>query len=338
MDFSFKPKLSKDFILSQLSEEQIMEFYLNIPVKTGLFRSPLRPDNHPTCSFYRNKSGYLIFKDFATGQHLNVFSIVQEVCHCTYNEAIKIIANDFHLIQCDNLKRNTGRIATTINKITNKEFTKIQVEIQDFQPHEIKWWNKHGVSLETLKLYNVFSCKHLFLNNQLVAQSQKTCPIYGYYGGTMKQNEDNLELWRCYFPKRKSYRFITNWPSNRIQGLKQLPKQGKILVITKSMKDVMCLHDLGISAIAPCSENLFIPDNILYKLRQIYKYIIVFYDSDKPGLYNMAKIRRQYPELNYIYIPKTYKCKDISDFYKTYGKRKTLDIIKQYVLWLKERI
>lgn len=73
MNFAFEPKITKELILSRFSEEQIMEFYLRVPVKRGLFRSPLRRDREPTCSFYRNNSGDLIFKDFATGQHLNAF-------------------------------------------------------------------------------------------------------------------------------------------------------------------------------------------------------------------------------------------------------------------------
>ena len=68
MDFQFQVKINKKLILSKFTEEQIMEFYLHIPVKKGLYRSPLRKDRHPTCSFYRNKSGTLLFKDFATGQ------------------------------------------------------------------------------------------------------------------------------------------------------------------------------------------------------------------------------------------------------------------------------
>ena len=115
-------------------------------------------------------------------------------------------------------------------------------------------------TLETLKRFNVYSCKHVFLNGQLVAKSQQHCPIFGYYG----KKYQGIELWRCYFPKRTSFRFITNWPSKKIQGYDQLPKSGKLLVITKSLKDVMCLYSCGITACAPNSENLFISDAVLF--------------------------------------------------------------------------
>lgn len=332
MDFSFKPKISKELILSRFSEEQLMEYYLHLPVKKGLFRSPLRRDKQPTCSFYRNNSGTLIFKDFATGQHLNVFGVVQEIFRCDYHGALRIIANDLGIVRDKTLQKNPGKINDNPTKINDKEMSKIQVEIQDFTDLELKWWGRFGITLDILKKFDVFSCKHVFLNGDLCAKSQQHCPIFGYYG----KKYQGLELWRCYFPKRTSFRFITNWPSKKIQGYDQLPKTGKLLVITKSMKDVMCLYSCGISACAPNSENLFISDTMLDELKSRFEYIVVFYDNDRPGMYNMSKIRKDHPELFYAFIPKQYGSKDISDFYRDHGRKETLNLIKKFVLWLKE--
>lgn len=332
MDFSFQPKITKELILSRFSEEQLMEYYLHIPVKKGLFRSPLRRDKQPTCSFYRNKSGTLIFKDFATGQHLNIFDVVQSIFRCNYFESLRIIANDFGIVRDNALHKNPGKINLNPIKIKDKEISKIQIEVQEFTDSELKWWGKYGISKDILKRFNVYSCKHVFLNDQLFAESQQHCPIFGYYG----KKYHGLELWRCYFPKRTSFRFITNWPSKKIQGYDQLPKKGKLLVITKSMKDSMCLYSCGITACAPNSENLFIPDKVLEDLKNRFENIVVLYDNDRPGLYNMAKIRKEHPELTYVFIPKRYGSKDISDFYKDHGRKETLNLIKTFILWLKE--
>lgn len=332
MDFSFQPKITKELILSRFSEEQLMEYYLHIPVKKGLFRSPLRRDKQPTCSFYRNKSGTLIFKDFATGQHLNIFDVVQSIFRCDYFESLRIIANDFGIVRDNTLHKNPGKINLNPIKIKDKEISKIQIEVQEFTDSELKWWGRYGISKDILKRFDVYSCKHVFLNDQLFAESQQHCPIFGYYG----KKYQGLELWRCYFPKRTSFRFITNWPSKKIQGYDQLPKKGKLLVITKSMKDSMCLYSCGITACAPNSENLFIPDKVLEDLKNRFENIVVLYDNDRPGLYNMAKIRKEHPELTYVFIPKRYGSKDISDFYKDYGRKETLNLIKTFILWLKE--
>lgn len=332
MNFSFEPKINKELILSRYSEEQIMEFYLHIPIKKGLFRSPLRRDREPTCSFYRNNSGELIFKDFATGQHLNVFGVVQNLFNCNYFEALKIIANDFGIVKSTSIPKNPGKINKNPVKIEDKEMSKIQVEIKDFSDLELKWWGKYGITLDILKKFNVYSCKHVFLNDQLFAESQQHCPIFGYYG----KKYQGLELWRCYFPKRTSYRFITNWPTKKIQGYDQLPKKGNLLLVTKSMKDVMCLYSMGITACAPNSETQFISDIVLEDLKRRFKYIVVLYDNDYTGISFMNKIKKKYPELIYTWIPRHYNAKDISDFYKEYGKRETLKLIKEFILWLKE--
>lgn len=331
MNFEFEPKITKELILSRFSEEQIMEFYLRMPIKRGLFRSPLRKDKEPTCSFYRNSSGDLIFKDFATGQHLNIFGVVQDMFKCNYFEALRIIANDFGIIKSNSIAKNPGKINKNSIKIKDKEMSKIQVEIQDFTDLELKWWKKYGVTLDILKKFNVYSCKHIFLNDQLFAKSQQHCPIFGYYG----KKYHGLELWRCYFPKRTSFRFITNWPSKKIQGYDQLPKKGKLLVITKSMKDCLCLYSMGITAIAPNSETQFISESVLNDLKNRFENIVVFYDNDETGITFMNQIKKKYPELIYTWIPRHLKSKDISDFYKDNGRKTTLNLIKNFIIWLK---
>ena len=65
MKFEIEPTITKQYLLDRASQETYLEYYLDIPVKKGLFKSPLRKDNNPTCSFYKNKSGDIILKDFS---------------------------------------------------------------------------------------------------------------------------------------------------------------------------------------------------------------------------------------------------------------------------------
>lgn len=332
LDFTFEPKITKSYLLSHFSEETFMEYYLGVPVKKGLFCSPLRRDNNPTCSFYRNRSGELIFHDFSGAFYGNFVSVVMQKYGCTYHKALKLIAEDF------GLRKPTSKKETV--KIPNKSTSvfqdsgpaDIRVEIKEFTERELKWWKEYGVTPEILKKFHVYSCKNIFLNGELVNVSKNNNLMFGYYGG----KKDKLELWRIYFPGRKVYRFLTNWPAKKIQGFNQLPKEGKLLVITKSMKDVMCLSALNITAIAPNSENLFISDSVLQDLKTRFKYIIVVYDNDQAGIANMRKIKKSHQDLLYYFIPRKYNAKDISDFYKMYGKRKTLEFIKESILKFKK--
>ena len=336
MDFSLikQPKLNKDLILSKLSEEQIFSFYIGSEIRSKkLFRSKLRNDKNPTCSMYRSKSGALIYKDFATNQHLNCFAYVMELFKCDYYSALKIIANDFNIVRDSSIVKNRGKIISKDFRIEEKEFSKIQVEIQDFTELELKWWSKYGITPDILKKYNVYSCKHVFLNDQLVAKSQQHCPIFGYYGKKYQGNE----LWKIYFPKRKEYRFMGNYPSRKMQGYEQLPKTGKVCVITKSQKDCMTLYSLGIPACAPNSETIIPNEAIISDLKSRFKYIICLWDNDYTGISFLNKFRHKYPELIYTWIPRALKAKDISDYYKENGKKETIKLIKEFFIWLKNR-
>lgn len=331
LDFAFEPKITKSYLLSQYSEETYMEYYLGIKVAKGLFCSPLRKDNTPTCSFYKNKSGELIFKDFNGSFYGNFINVVMEKYHTTYYQALKIIAEDFGIS-----KKHINKIVRPIKESTtvfkDEGPADVRVEVKDFTKEELDWWFSYGITPNILKKFNVFSCKNIFLNGDLFKTIYKNNFMFGYYGG----KKDNLELWRIYFPKQSSYRFLTNWPSKKIQGLKQLKKEGDICIITKSMKDVMCLYSLGISAIAPNSETLFISDAVLDKLKSTFKYIVVFYDNDEAGIQNMKKIKKKHKDLIYFFIPRHYEAKDISDFYKTYGRDRTLEFVKENILKLKQ--
>jgi hypothetical protein len=327
-NFTIDPKITKEFLLSKNSEETYMSYYLGVPVKKGLFRSPLRSDNHNTCSFFRGRSGNLYFKDFATGQCLTFEGVVMEKYHCTYPNALKIIAKDFGYIQSSEVKKQEIKIQP---KFEGEKETFIQVEIKDFSESELKWWNSFGVTKQTLDKYKVYSIKTVFLNGNIYAQSTQHSPIYGYYFG----KKENIEQWRIYMPKRKEFRFIGNVSTKTIQGYKQLPDNGKLLVITKSMKDTMLLSSLGIPAVAPNSETQFVSEKLLDEFRERFKNIVLLYDSDLTGVRFMNKIRKQYRDLIVCMIPRKYEAKDISDFYQKYGRSKTISLIKESINYIK---
>ena len=330
-NFTIEPKITKEFLLSKNSEETYMAYYLGVPIKKGLFKSPLRRDQHTTCSFFRGKTGNLYFKDFATGQCLTFVGVVMEKYSCTYHNALKIIAKDFGYIQSDDVKRRALPEIKVQPKFESEKETFIQVEIKDFSESELKWWKSFGISEQTLKKYKIYSVKTVFLNGSIYAQSTQHSPIYGYYFG----KQGAVEQWRIYIPKRKEFRFIGNVPTKTIQGYKQLPERGKLLVITKSMKDVCLLSTLGIPAVAPNSETQFVSDKVLDEFRERFKNIVLLYDSDLTGVRFMNKIRKQHRDLIVCMIPRKYEAKDISDFYQKYGKSKTIELIKESIKHIK---
>ena len=319
---SLQPEITKEFIFSKgINQESIMQHYTGLDVRSKkLAFSPFRNDNHVTCAFYKSKSNILYLHDFATNEHINCFQVVMKKFNVNYYEALDIIAKDFGLIK----GTHSNIVAPIIIKpIKETESSNIQVQIKDYTEEELKWWESFGISKKLLKKYHIYSLQHVFINGQLKFTSSNKCPIYGYYFG---KDKNGNEKWKCYFPLKTEYRFLNNLSKKVLQGYHQLPKTGDLLVITKSMKDVVALYGFGIAAVSPNSETLFVDDKKLEEFKQRFKHILVVYDNDRPGLYNMAKIRKEHPELNYFYMP-WYLAKDFTDSIKLVG----VENMKEYV-------
>ena len=326
MEFvSLKPNITKDFILSKVNQESIMHYYTGNDVTSKkLVTSCLRSDNHVTVGYYKSNSGILYMHDFATNEHLDCWNVVMKMFNLSYFDALKKIAIDFGLLNNESVETKKIKL---VESLKEKESCKIQVQIKDYSDKELEWWNQFGISKRLLKKYHIYSLKHIFLNGELKFTSSENNPIYGYYFGKDKNGE---EKWKCYFPMRTEFRFLNNLSKKVLQGYHQLPKTGDLLVITKSMKDVVAMYGFGIAAVSPNSETLFIGDKKLDEFKKRFKHILVLYDSDRAGKHNMWLIRKQYPELNYYCLP-NYLEKDFTDTIKAIGVNKMKDYITEFL-------
>lgn len=330
LDFEFTPDITKEFLQSKYSDETYFEHYLGFPVTKKLFTSVLRSDKKPTCSFYRNKNGDLIYKDFGTGDGFNFIGLVMEMFNLNYYQAITKIASDFGLIKT-NVVSVKAEIKESTNKILDTGPTYIQVTTKPFSKKELDWWNKFGIEQELLDKYKVFSCEHVFINGRLSVSSTPNNYIFGYYFGT----DNGRELWKIYMPLRKKFRFLNNISMDVLQGYEQLPESGPLLVITKSMKDSIVLNRLGIPAVAPNSEVLIISQEQMDEFHKRFKYIVFYWDRDYAGVTNLQKIRKTYPECAYFINPKN-TAKDLSDCVEKFGLRYVRDQIPKYLKQLQE--
>ena len=242
-----------------------------------------------------------------------------------YYEALKIIAQDFNLIEGSHSNKLAPLI---IQPLKQTESAKIQVQIKDYTKKELEWWNQFGISKKILKKYHVFSLQHIFLNGELKFTSSEQCPIYGYYFG---KDKNGLEKWKCYFPNKTDYRFIGNLTQKVLQGYKQLNESSDLLIINKSMKDTMACRVLGFDSISPNSETTFPSDKQIEEFKKRFKHILVIFDNDKPGLHNLWLTRRKYPELNYFWIPKELGAKDLTDLIKLKGLEEVKKLVNQFM-------
>ena len=324
MEITLEPLyVTQKFILDKISEEQIFEHY-GIQIKKGLFCSKLRKDARPTVSLFKSRSGKLYIKDFGDGSCRDCFSYVQDLFGVSYYMALQIIANDFGLISRPGLAKNKPKFEYSGVKFEDKESAIIQVQTRDFSKRELDWWSRYGINRDTLKKFKVFPVDSVWLNGHLFYQNVGTKYVFGYYGGT----RDGVEYWRIYSPGNRSYKFISNWKASMLQGAHVLPETADYIVVTKAQKDAMVLYEYGIPAIAPCSENLFLTEKQYEKLKARFKRIYCLYDMDPAGVAAEKRVRKQFPDVKMLLLPWG-TAKDISDYRKQYGHRKTLELINR---------
>lgn len=326
MELTVPKELTKELIESKISQETLISNYYGVPIKKGLFCAKHRTDSHPTCCYYK-RNGRIYIKDFGSDYYGDWIYVVEQKFNCNYYDALAIAANDFDIQKIPHLNKNKVKISN--ESLSENKQSIIRVEIRDFQQYELDWWNKFGISLQTLKKFRVFSCKNIWINDHIIHLETNNQLVFGYYGGI----KDGIEQWKLYWPNNKKYKWLSNRDSSQLQGARMLPKSGgDLIIIQKSLKDVMLLYEFGIPSVAPNSENVFLSDEQLMKLKSKFKRIIVWYDNDAPGKAYLEKIKKEHPELDYFYIPEDFKEKDFSDFYKKYGKDEATKFLNKYIL------
>lgn len=308
--------ITLDYILSKVTEYDIYARYLG-QFKVGfIYNSPFRKDKNPSFGIFRSrKTSKLLFKDHGNGECGDVIKFVELYTGITnYNDLLNQIVKDMRITNKTVLK--------STKELDKSDETVIGVVRQDWTEVDKQYWSQFGISLKTLKKYNVSSIKYYLCDGVVKGVYKENNPMYAY------KVYDRFKIYR---PLADKY---TKWRNNLtpydIQGYEQLPKKGDLLIITKSMKDVMCLYEMGYTAISPASESTFLTPDVIDALKLRFKRILICFDRDISGVKNMRKISLK-TGLNGFLIHKKWKAKDISDAVKLNG----FEVIKN---WLKETL
>lgn len=304
--------ITLDYILSKVTEYDIYARYLG-QFKIGfIYNSPFRKDKNPSFGIFRSKkSGKLLFKDHGNGECGDVIKFVELFTGITnYNDLLKQIIKDMQI--------TNNTVLHSTKEIEKNNETVIGVVRQDWTDIDKAYWSQFGITLNTLKKFKVSSIKYYLCNGIVKSIYKDENPMYAY------KVYDHFKIYKPLADKYTKWR--NNLTENDIQGYEQLPKNGDLLIITKSLKDVMVLYEMGYNAISPSSESTFIPDKALEVLKKRFKRILLCFDRDVPGCKNMRKISLK-TGLNGFLIHKKFQSKDISDAVKNNG----FETVKQWL-------
>lgn len=308
--------ITLDWILSKVTEYDIYAKYIG-QFKVGMiYNSPFRKDKNPSFGIYYSKrTKQLLFKDHGTGECGNVIKFVSLFTGKTeYNDILSDIVDNLNIT-------NNTKLVSSKQYIPPTE-TVIGVVRQEFTDVDINYWKQFNISINTLKKFNVNSIKYYLCNGIVKGTYKRENPMYAY------KVYNNFKIYRPLADKYTKWR--NNLTDYDIQGYEQLPQKGNILFITKSMKDVMCLHEMGYPAVSPSSESTFLPKDVLEQLKTRFKRIIILFDRDTAGVKRSRKLSRE-TGLEAMFINKKFKAKDVSDAVKA----NSFEEIKN---WLNETI
>jgi hypothetical protein len=310
----------------------VFKHYISVPWRIGRnFLNPLYEDKKASCNiFFDRRNGYYRIKDFGNDDYSgDCFFFVGKLkgLDCgnskDFVEILQVINHDLSLgldeadtsfvVSVSPATKSVRIIETSVEPKKTKPFSIVQ---QNFSIKESAFWKQYGITLDLLKVYQVFSLKEFRSENSegkpFCFSSSDTEPIFGYVG------KRYVKIYRPFSEVR--FLYGGNLGDSYCFGLEQLPSKGDTLFITGGEKDVMSLTSHGFHAICFNSETSNIPQNTIRKLSFRFKHIILLYDSDKTGLESSLKHEQQLNELGVkrlvLPLQGTKQEKDISDFFR----------------------
>jgi hypothetical protein len=326
--------LTTETILQQYTEDQLYSFYC--PEFTlGDICSPFRAENSPSFGFYerRDGSGTIMWKDSKTGETGGVFKFIERVLRKqgfagSFGQMLERIKNDLS---------HGAPTAITFDKDPStpkiKQKRKISIldvvetKEQDIPKVFLPIWENLGISRNILDAYHVGFAVEVWLTIMIKGvttqfmwgKSTNDNPIFYYHFPW----SGHFKIYRPLEKVRKRKWINTATNDTDIQGLFQCnieERKPRLLVITKSMKDVMFLRSLGVDAIAFHGEGHLVDAAFITYLRQHCGFIISIYDNDIAGMRGGVYLRNTFGIPAY-FIPRCYESKDITDLYKTDYRR-----------------
>lgn len=331
--YNGKQLVTKKLLLEHISDLDIYNMYMDgkpVVINASML-SPLRKEKSTSFGFFVKK-GEILFNDFVLGGG-DCIRFVELLYNCSYTKALAIIVRDFKLEE-HFLTTTVKGVKKPEKKITQLKSDilegvsdlKLGKKVRKWNINDKHFWTPFGISLKTLRKYNVEPISHVFVNDKIVKAHE--------YAYCFKENKDGYETYKIYQPFSKDYKWLNNHNDTVWQGWQQLPAEGTELIITKSLKDVMAItENLGIPAVSLQAESVKPKSKIIEELKSRFFNIYLLYDNDYDketnwGQVYASKLKEEYKFLNLV-IPSRYESKDYSDLIKNHGKETANEVIKQ---------
>lgn len=343
-----------DKLFLLIDDYSIYSHFIGCELELGqAVKSPIRDvDDVPSFCLYLptriqlDRPDEIWFKDLADGRFGNVFQFVKFVAFHEYDVELdtryKTIQFIDQQMQLGLFDKSSDPVSKRVERNIIRNDFDILYKSREFTDNDLRYWNQFGISKTTLQHFKVKSVKYLVDEfNQIIKEfrSKDLAFIYEIF--------DKVKLYRPL--EIKQLKFRNKCPGDDYfyyQGFEQLTGTADTLIITKSLKDIMCLYEIfdrlnwNVDLIAPHAESINLNPEFLKLIKRKYKQIIVIADFDLAGVKFVQHARRQginefqFVSTKRVLINDRMKVidKDISDFRNNHNEEKTIKLIKSWKL------
>lgn len=328
--------LTVDSILNFVSEYDIFKKYCpNFIELDKSFKSEFYDDKNGSCRITQDNNNRLFYKDFGNIEQSfsSPFNYIMYKYNCTFQESLKIISNDFNLNKLSyNIKPNII-LGREDNTIINKPKIKSTITIlpRNWNLVDYNYWSKYNINFSILNDYNIIPCSNIYLHKQdktIVFNSTKENPIYAYR--FCNDGKYSYKIYKPLSPDKKYKWLFSGGVKENIEGEDQLPLFGDTLILTKSLKDIICIKMAGYPAISLQGEANKLEESLVSKMLKRFNRIIVLYDNDEQGIISSKSIVNKY-RFKSIIIPLEYNCKDYSELVAKIGQKEAKIVLNKLI-------
>lgn len=319
---SGQPTISRKEILEQVSEADILGYYLGITNIPTLINSPLRIDKKASFCLYSPNGSDVNYIDFSTKDTGGCMSLLMQIWNCSRSEVYKRIQKD--LLNMTKINCSKGNYTQRGVVIHGK--AEIQSVAREWRDYDEKYWASFGIPIKVLEWAGVHPISH-----KIIIKDGKTSRFaadkYAYTFVEMKEGRVTQKLYQPF--NKNGYKWQNSHDKSVLGLWSKMPEKGKAVCICSSVKDALCLMvNLKIPCICLQGEGYPISDTAIRVLRERFTDIYLCLDNDKAGVEDAYKLTTQHNLIN-VTIPQFNEGKDISDFFKAKGKEEFQRVFKK---------
>lgn len=310
-------------IESKISEGELLQYYLGIKEVPCVIKSPLREDKRASFGIYSLDGIHIYYTDFSTKDTGSTYQLLSKMWGLTFSQTLEKIYHE--LVKHDKTINVNAIQKPKINVYSSLEDnTNLEVKIRDWKNYDIEYWKSYGVPLEWLEWAEVYpiSFKIVIKNDR-----RYVFPAEKYAYAFVEHKENNVTL-KIYQPFSTTHKWANKHDRSVVSLWTKIPQTGDKVVICSSLKDALCLSaNTKIPALAIQGEGYGMSDTAIAELRKRFSKQYIILDNDKAGLSDAVKLAERTGFTNLV-IPSFEGGKDLSDYFKLFGKSHFVELIK----------